>query len=260
MLYIDYLCVIKRYTNIQLHMEPKDLLQKLGLNEKESLVYTALVERGPSTVSAIARTCGLYRPQIYAVIPLLQNKGLITLFPKGKQRRYVAENPAKLQSMLEATTQDLGRAMGVLEALYNAQGGRPIIKYLEGPQGLKMVLTDLLHTMKRGETYYRVTSVHSYDSLRQYLPENYTRQRNAKQLERYIITNENIAGQTKNLLDRAVKAIPPESALLEHDINVIIYGPKVAFIDYRTETAMIIESQTIADLQRELFLLLYKRL
>lgn len=241
-------------------MESTDLLQKLGLNEKESLVYAALVERGPSTVSTISRVSGLHRPQIYAVIPLLQSKGLVTIFPKGKQRRYAAENPAKLQTLLEATTQDLGKAMGALESLFNAQGGRPVIKYLEGPQGLKAVLTDLLHTMKQGETYYRVTSVQSYDSLRKYLPEDYTRQRNAKQLERYIITNENIAEQAKNLLDRTIKAIPPESALLEHDINMIIYGPKVAYIDYRTETAMIIESQTIADLQRELFKLLYKRL
>ena len=40
-------------------MEIGDALQKLGFNAKQSLVYAALLELGPSTAYAVARKSGV---------------------------------------------------------------------------------------------------------------------------------------------------------------------------------------------------------
>ena len=129
-----------------------------------------------------------------------------------------------------------------------------------GPEGIKKVLGDVVQTLKRGEVYYRITSAKSFESLRKYRPKNYSELRDQKQLQRFVIASKYIKAQEKDKLNRAVKVVPEGSALFNHDINQIIYGDKVSFIDYKSLTAVIIENKGIADSQREIFKLLYQRL
>ena len=61
-------------------------------------------------------------------------------------------------------------------------------------------------------------------------------------------------------LERAVKVIPEGSDLFAYNVTELIYGTKIAFVDYNTESAFIIENPVIAAFQERLFKLLYQRL
>ena len=88
----------------------------------------------------------------------------------------------------------------------------------------------------------------------------YRQIRDRKRLERYVISNVERIKEKSKQLTRSEKAIPPEFDLFEYDITEVIYGDKIAYVDYNTETAFIIESPTIAEFQRKIFKLLYSKL
>ena len=55
-------------------------------------------------------------------------------------------------------------------------------------------------------------------------------------------------------------AIPKKYDLFDDNISKIIYGNKVAIIDYSTETSFIIENKKFADFEKKIFKLLFKYL
>lgn len=241
-------------------MNQKEILQKIGLGSYEADVYLALIEHGPSTVSEIGRYSGLHRPAIYKVLPSLQQKGLISISPKGKRQRYIAETPERLSQLFEALKAKVDPAIKELTQLHQTQGTRPLVKFVEGRRGLAQVMEDLVNSLKRGDIYCRFTAAQNYNVLEKYLPPDYKAKRDKKQLQRFVITSEDIKRSTKSALDRAIKAVPHGSALFDQNINQIIFGNKVAFMDYNSETALVIENKAIADFQREVFKLLYAKL
>ena len=59
-------------------------LVKVGLNEKESRVYLALLELGSGTAYAVAKKAGIKRPTAYIVLDELRKRGLVLKIPKSK--------------------------------------------------------------------------------------------------------------------------------------------------------------------------------
>ena len=238
-------------------MEINELLKKIGLNAKETGVYIALIENGPMTVSGIAKASGLHRPAIYQVLPNLEKRGLVTISPKGKLKHYGAESPEKLKNMINELSVELDNILPDLKSSFNRKQNKPIVKFLEGSRGITFIMEDLVHSLKKGDTFYRYSSRKSTTSDEKYLPRDYKKIRDQKQLERFVITSEALSSQKKPSLDRAIKIVPEKYGLFDYDITQIIYGDKVAFIDYNTETAFLIENPIIAEFQKKIFKMLF---
>ena len=64
----------------------------------------------------------------------------------------------------------------------------------------------------------------------------------------------------KPRLERAIKVVPPKYGLFDFGITQLIYGDKIAFIDYNTDTATIIENPVIARFQATLFKIMFDQL
>jgi HTH-type transcriptional regulator, sugar sensing transcriptional regulator len=120
----------------------KKELEHLGLSEKEASVYLAALEMGPSPVQDISHKSKVNRATTYVMIESLAGRGLMSTFQKGKKRFYAAESPDRLMSIIEAQQKtlkekqiELETALPMLSALYNAEGAKPQVRYLEGPEG-----------------------------------------------------------------------------------------------------------------------------
>jgi hypothetical protein len=48
--------------------------------------------------------------------------------------------------------------------------------------------------------------------------------------------------------------------IFDDNINFTIYDDKISFIDFNTETSILIESKELADFQKKIFKMFYKRL
>lgn len=245
-------------------MDHKKFLQKLGLNEQESKIYLALLEYGKMGVSDIARKTKLYRTMIYDALAGLLREELISVAPKGKYKVYNAESPKKLEKKFLELSNHFDEEISALSTLHlTSDKNRPLVKYIEGRQGIVGVHDDIVETLKKGDTYYRYSSSNAHrnpDPRGVYLSKKYRLLRDQKQLERKVITNVPNKMGKRDRLEREIKTVPPDFDLFEYSVSQVIYGNKVAVIDYNTETAVVIENATIAQFQQKIFELLFRKL
>ncbi|MCX6735711.1 MAG: hypothetical protein NTZ13_01350 [Candidatus Parcubacteria bacterium] len=241
-------------------METNDILQKIGLSKEESAVYLALLHKGNLSISQISAATKLYRPEVYKVLPKLQERNLVNTTIKGKRKLFMAASPEKLASLLSSLGNDLNRALPEMLSEFNKKEKRPFTIFLDGTEGVRKVYDDIVATLKKGDTFYRYSSPTILKKRGYYVSENYTKLRDEKQLERYVITNEGSKKWKKIKFEKSVKIIPKSFDLFEYDITQLIYGDKIAFVDYNTETAVIIENPMIAEFQRKIFKLLFQKL
>ncbi len=116
--------------------DPRDEVRRalgaLGLSEEESRLYRLLVERGPSTVGALAPSAGLSRTKAYGVLDGMVERGLAALVG-DRPRTYAAADP---DTVLRRRSEDLGSAERVvrrrLVPQYRAQEGRARQSTLRG--------------------------------------------------------------------------------------------------------------------------------
>lgn len=125
-------------------MEIPEILEKIGLNQKEAMVYMALLEVGTSSVEGIAKKAGTKRPTTYLILDELQKKGLATLIPRAKKILYMPEPPDKILTDLNRKQELVKRFLPNLLALYNAPKNKPHVLLFEGKEGVREVYDKIL--------------------------------------------------------------------------------------------------------------------
>ena len=95
--------IIKKYKVS--HMKIKDMtllkkLEKVGLSDKESLIYASLLELGGAYPSKIAEYTGLNRSTVYMILLQMSVKGIVNEIEKKNKQFYQIEKPSKLVYLL----------------------------------------------------------------------------------------------------------------------------------------------------------------
>ena len=119
-------------------MEITEVLNQIGLNQKESSVYLALLELGTADVSDIAKKAGIKRPTGYLILEDLKAKGMVSHVP-AKIHLFTAESPEKLSGELYKKQELFKRFLPNILALYNAKKEKPQVRMYEGKEGISLV-------------------------------------------------------------------------------------------------------------------------
>lgn len=242
-------------------MIASDLLQDIGLSTEQIRIYIALLSATQASISEIAKTTGMHRPAIYHQLPGLIERGLVSQTQKGKRKLFVAESPEHLHNVIKRLDEKLDASMPELMSRYRVHDMLPMIRYVQGPDGIRQAYEDLLRTIKKGDIVYRYESPRDYKTYNKYKPrEYYDRILTKREVEWLIITNDPRRDLRTKRYERLYKTVPHGVEQFTYDISQFIYGHKVAFIDYKHEIVSIIESKTFADFQRKIFKLLFDRL
>ena len=235
------------------------VLEKIGFSREESVVYMTLLEIGPCSISNLVRKTGLHRPKVYSILAVLMDKELIGIMPKGKQKQYVAESPDKIEKLFTSLEEQFNKEIQSLYESYETKGKKPIVTYAEGDKSLVNAYSDIVHSLKKNDTYYRYSSALTLNR-KKYVPKDYREVRDRKNLERLIITDESSKKGQSIRLGKTVKAVPNDFDLFDYNISQVIYGDKVVFIDYNSKTTITIKNPMIAEFQKKIFKLLFKKL
>ena len=75
-----------------------------------------------------------------------------------------------------------------------------------------------------------------------------------------VITGEDKEKTKKPDFNRDTKVVPKSYDLFNDDIQFIIYGDKVAVLDFNSDTALTIENPKLARFQEKIFKLLFRKL
>lgn len=252
------------YNDVIKNYKMKELLlfKKLGLHAHESLLYSALLELGNATIAELVKHTGIQRPIVYKWLPQLEKKQLVCFSPKKRGKIYYAESPERLQQQLQQLNKELEEHLPQLKDRYASSSLQPKIRFFSG--GDEIVTTiyeDVLRTCKKGDVFYRYESPKNYKQFDEWLPPEYfQRICKQKEIEKFVITNEKTYRTKKKVMERIERAVPANFDLFQYEITQIIYNDKVAFIDFESKVAWIIESIRFAQFQRQLFKLLFKQL
>lgn len=96
------------------------------------------------------------------------------------------------------------------------------------------------------------------DKTKSYLPADYGEIIAKKEIQRCIITSETLAKTKKPRLERDMVTIPEKFDLFKDNISKMIYGDKIAIIDYNTEMVLIIENPMLRHFEENIFKFLFR--
>ncbi len=128
-------------------MEPTELLS-IGLNEREIKIYLFLLERGESIVTEIAKNTKANRSQLYSILENLAQRGFVSYIIKNNVRYYRAVEPTKILGILKEKEKSFENLIPQLLSLQKPASKKPRVEILEGKEGIKTLLNDLLRVKK----------------------------------------------------------------------------------------------------------------
>ena len=243
-------------------MKLSTLFSSLGLSKLESDIYFVLLRLNRASISTIAGEVQTYRPTVYRTLPKLISKGLVSQVKSGKRTVYIAEDPKKLKELADNIQYELGETLPELSRVYDGSQKRPFVRYVEGKKAIESIYEDMVRRSKKGDSIYRYESPRDYHLLGKYYPKLYWKRATGPdgEIEKHVITNEATASKRSERLSRHTRVIPSAYDSFDYNITELIYKDTVAFIDYDTETAMLVKNKRFSEFQLKIFKMLFGKL
>lgn len=237
------------------------LLEWIGLSKNSAIIYLTLLEHWKLTITELTNKSLLHRVQIYRLLPYLIESWFIIVSKSWKKKYYFPANPSKInEAYIELQERNKWNIWKLVD-IYQNLDRKPNVIYSEWKKWITTIFSDIVDTLGNWDVFYRVTSEIDTEIINsEYLPKDYRQKRDKKELERYVIMSSNAANIKKPRLERELKVIPKNIDEFQDNILMTIYANKVAFIDFNTDSSILIENKQIADFQKKIFKLLFKSL
>ena len=237
-----------------------DALKTLGLTEKQSLVYVALVELGESAAYPIARKSGLKTPTAYVILKELLEMGIVHTVPRAKKKLFRPLDPKQLFAKAESRFIDAKAALPSILALVTSPSLAPVTRSFSGKTQLLNAYFDTLakpNKTLRGWMSEGAWSEHGLD----FFMNTYRPQRVKQNISTQFIVGDTLVMRkySKDEPDakkeiRIDKNLDPKSDLFIYD------GNKVIVASFYEEMGVIIESEHVHALLEQIFTAHWKSL
>lgn len=242
------------------HMDILQVLQQLGLSEKEVSVYLALIKTGLANAATIAREAGLARQTTYSLLDGLTVKQFVQQSDKKGVRQFYAD-PNQLVKLINQRKEELETHKRVVEEelpklLAKSRRARalPIVQYYEGTEGLKRLFENILERYKKGKLrIFRGYGINQFyegmeDFLKYFVVE---RHRYGVDSKIFIANAPDAFGVEDSgaSLGRSFKRLDIE----EQQAAVYMVGNAVYLFSYKDNVGVMIENQAIAQYLKDTF-------
>jgi len=226
-----------------------EALQELGLNRRESICYTALLELGSSKVSAIIKKTGIPSSKIYEILDKLINKGLVSYIKIDKVKRYQASDPKVLLSYIDEKKKKIEEILPQL-LLKQKLSRKQSVEMYEGQKAVFSLFTDLIKDAKAKELYlvFSINEENKNDATNLFF-KNLAIRRKDKKLDVRLLKNIKYYKKEKHtkLKLRYTRFNLPQGITIFRKIVVIL-----SWVE--TPIAIKIESETISSQMKDFFL------
>jgi len=127
-------------------MDIVEKLKNFGLTTNEAKIYLFLLEHGLATPPEIAGVTGIARTNSYNILVKLQYLGLVKIIKKKNKKAYIALSPSGLSKTLDKKRDILNSVLPDLKALAKKNTNKPVIKFFEGFNEVKLLYAEALET------------------------------------------------------------------------------------------------------------------
>ncbi len=235
-------------------------LQDLGLSEKEAQVYLTSMSLGPARIANISSNSGIKRTTVYSIFSNLRIKGLMREELKGWKKLYVAENPDRLEVLVNSMQQEVKKTLPEFQAVYNLRSSGAFIKYYEGIEAIRGVYGDLLKQIKAHDEYLVVGNMQKWLNQDPDFFLGFLKQRAKLNIKIRVLLQQSESAKdfkkNEKIYNEEIKIMPPEYKLTT---NMVIVPHKVIINQIIPPLlVMMIENDSIVKMNRELFEMIWK--
>lgn len=242
-------------------MNEEKALEYLGLTEKESSVYLSLLSLGKAHVSEIATHARLKRPTTYIILEELRKKELVLKVPHIKKAIYLAIDPDIFFKTRMENFKNAYNALPQLKARYKKEAKISTL-YFDGEEGVANAL------------FYRQDELRNSEAVGFFAK--------ADKLSKNLVKASHDWRETMKKNKMKLRGIAPEHSTLEEfrktdesvnqffkSIGIDEYSSDVSIeandlfariVLFDSQQAIIIESQAVVKMIKEIFELVWKKL
>jgi HTH-type transcriptional regulator, sugar sensing transcriptional regulator len=227
----------------------EETLQELGLNRRESICYTALLELGSSKIGAIVKKTGIPSSKIYEILDRLINKGLVSYVIIGKIKHYQSSDPKTLLNYIEEKKKKIEKILPQL-LLKQKLSTKQSVEMFEGQKALFSLFTNLIEDAKAKEQYliFSINEENKNDATNLFF-KNLAVRRKEKKLDVRLLKNIKYYSREKHT---KLKLKYTEFNLPQ---GITIFKDTVIILSWvESPLAIKIKSETISNQLREFFL------
>ena len=228
--------------------ELKERLSEIGLSNKESEVYIALLKNSPISGGELAKLLNMDRTHTYNLLNNLINKGLATHILENNKKLFRSTSPKNLLNQVQKKETLIKSILPELLNLEQIKKEPSVVRVLEGKEGLRTTIRMLFDSKEKDICVYGGTGK-SYEALKYEMP-HIAKETGIKHISGRIITAEKLRGQSftklKNFNIRYSGEITPSSTMIFGDIvSINIFDEKISVI--------LIESKSVAGSYKKYF-------
>jgi HTH-type transcriptional regulator, sugar sensing transcriptional regulator len=236
------------------------LLEKLGLSDKESALYLALLELGQAEVATIASKANVKRSTAYVLLDSLRDKGFVSL-QDGASRQFQAEDPRKILAYEKTKVAQLEKVLPGMLGLASMSAHKPGTRFFSGKEGIRAVYEESL-LQPKGSEILAIGNAEAVERCIEGFQDWYIKRRAGSGIAmRAIIpaTREGLKVAARDSTElRETRLLSPDDFTEPVEVNV--YGNKVSAVSFVEDEliGVIIESEVLANVHRQLFELLWR--
>jgi HTH-type transcriptional regulator, sugar sensing transcriptional regulator len=138
-------------------------LQEIGLTERESKVYLALLELGETTVGPIASKTKIQHAKIYPTLEKLIDKGLVSYIIKSKTKYFQATSPKNLLRLIKEKENLIKDIIPDLELKNKHSKEIQTARVYEGYDAIKSLFASLISSFEEHDFYYAFSFKTEYE-------------------------------------------------------------------------------------------------
>lgn len=240
-----------------------DVLDQVGLTEKEALVYEILLKNGQQGIKEILPQTSLKRGDLYNILYSLRDKNIIEESHKHGKIQFRPADPYKVKEYIDNQKQRFVEASSMISSIlplmlseYNLSVAKPSVRFGEGVEGLKKIYDELNQSKTKELLLFRSiydNDTPEYDRLVKHQVE--------KQVELKIKTRAltPLSEMTKETFLNLDKTRLVERRIIEREkfslpAEILVWDNTVALISLKTKIiATIVENKDIAQTFKTLF-------
>ena len=234
-------------------MEIYDVLNEIGLTTAEAKIYVALLKTGSSRAGNIIRESALQSSVVYNGITSLINMGLIVYTDKGKKKIFTAVDPAHLEDIIEDKKRAVTEIIPKLNAIAGLSRQRQDVFVLDGKEGTKRVLNDILRTLKKGDEQFVMGVSVTHSGLGTFI-RDWDKKRVKMNINKKVIVPKDEEEWARYYKNQPLTSVRLSKELHNMNLTINIYGDKTAIILWgNTPVSVVMERKGITDNFRRYF-------
>lgn len=236
-------------------------IQNLGLNEKEAIIYLALLESGKASANSISLKSGLKRPTTYVILEQLMKKGFAYKIPRAKKHAFSAVGPEKCALLAKERLDYSLEMLPEIKAIEKGKEEKTSLFHFEGADGLKEAYDRILKNKKDMECVAFFAHQRNVpDEIKAYW-EKIDKLHTKNNIQRKVIIPddpsvrnyiESVVGKRNDI---SLKKLPIEQ--FDSDVAIEVYDNTTLFVSHKHMQASMVEDADIAKTITQIFNLVW---